>query len=69
MTLDSAFYSLLSVTGRIRDTGQNVLQSSFGNWTNVILDRTFYSLRLVTGRIRDTGQNVLQSSFGNWTNT
>ena len=23
-----------SVTGRIRDIGQNVLQSSFGNWAN-----------------------------------
>jgi len=22
------------VTGRIRDIGQNVLQSSFGNWAN-----------------------------------
>jgi len=24
----------LAVTGRIRDIGQNVLQCSFGNWTN-----------------------------------
>jgi len=35
MTLDRTFYSLLFVTGRIRDIGQNVLQSSFGNWANI----------------------------------
>jgi len=34
MTLDKTFYSLLLVTGRIRDIGQNVLESSFGNWAN-----------------------------------
>jgi len=34
VTLDRTFYGLLLVTGRIRDIGQNVLQSSFGNWAN-----------------------------------
>jgi len=34
MTLDGTFYSLLVVTGQIRDIGQNVLQFSFGNWAN-----------------------------------
>ena len=34
VTLGRAFYSILLVTGRIRDIGQNVLQSSFGNWAN-----------------------------------
>jgi len=29
------------VSGRTPDIGQNVLESSFGNWTNVTLDRTF----------------------------
>ena len=35
MTLDRTFYSILLVTGRIRDIGQNVLQFSFGNWENL----------------------------------
>jgi len=70
VTLDRTFYSLILVTGRIRDIGQRVLQSSCGNWANTWhLGRTFYSLILVNGRIRDIGQNVLQSSFGNWANT
>jgi len=34
VTLDRVFYSLLLGAGRIRDIGQNVLQSSFGNWAN-----------------------------------
>ena len=34
VTLDTTFYSLLLVTGRIRDIGRHVLQSSFGNWAN-----------------------------------
>ena len=32
MTLDRTLYSLRLVTGRKRDVGQNVLQSSFGDW-------------------------------------
>jgi len=34
MTLDGTFNSLLLVNGRIRDMGQKVLQSYFGNWAN-----------------------------------
>ena len=34
MILDRAFYGLLLVVGRIRDIGQSVLRSSFGNWAN-----------------------------------
>ena len=33
VTLDRTFYSLLLVTGRISDIGQNVLQSSTWHWT------------------------------------
>ena len=34
MILGKKFYSLRLVTGRIRDIGQKVLQSYFGNWAN-----------------------------------
>jgi hypothetical protein len=34
VTLDRTFYSFILATGRIRDIGQNVLQSSFGNLAN-----------------------------------
>ena len=62
MTLDRTFYSLLLVTGPIRDIGQNFYSLLLVTGRIRDIGQNFYSLLLVTGPIRDIGQNVLQSS-------
>ena len=69
MKLDGTFYSLLEVTGRICDIGQNILSLLLVSRRIRDIGQNVLSLLLVSGRICDIGQNALQSSFGDCANT